>query len=319
VDQTSRRSLTVGLVGCGSWGKLILRDLVTLGVRVVVALPTDRNRQIALSAGADLIVGDVSDLPDVDGVVVASPTTTHAIVVEALLSRDVPIYVEKPLCDDPDVASRLAAAMPNKLFVMHKWRYHPGIEALAAVASSGELGKVIGLRCTRVGWGNAHRDVDGVWLLAPHDLSIALEILGHLPAPLSSVAEHVDGTATGLIALLGDDPWLAIEVSTASPVERREVRLIGSEGVAMLADSYADRIVITRGSAHRPDQRHDEFRAISMEMPLLRELSAFVGHLAGGPPPKSSAADAAREVACIAELRRLAGLPRPSVIGDPVL
>jgi predicted dehydrogenase len=197
---------------------------------------------------------------------------------------------------------------------MHKWRYHPGIEALAGIAASGELGDVVGLRCTRIGWGNPHGDVDGIWLLAPHDISIGLEVLGHVPAPRCAVAERVGGGVTGVVALLGDDPWLAIEVSTAAAVQRREVRLIGSQGIATLTDAYSDRIVLTRGDDHAGVTRTDDVRPISTELPLLRELRAFLLHLQGGPPPKSSAAEGAAEVQAVADIRRLAGLPEASVI-----
>lgn len=306
--------VSVGLVGCGRWGRHILRDLVALGARVTVVLPTDRNRGAAMAGGADSIVNAVDQLPDVQGIVVASPTTTHAAVVRALIPRGVPLYVEKPLTDDASAARELAAALAGRLFVMHKWRYHPGIEALAGIAASGELGEVVGLRCTRIGWGNPHGDVDAIWLLAPHDISIGLEVLGHIPAPRCAVAERVGGNVTGVVALLGDHPWLAIDVSTAAGIERREVRLIGSQGIATLADAYSDRIVVTRREDHAGVTRHDDARLISTELPLLRELRAFLNHLAGGPPPRSSAAEGAAEVQAIAEMRHLAGLRDASVI-----
>lgn len=305
----------VGLVGCGRWGQFILRDLVSLGARVTVVLPTDRNRSAAIEGGAAAIVNSVDHLPVLDGVVVASPSTTHADVIYSLLLRHTPIFVEKPMTNDAIAARELAAAADGRLFVMHKWRYHPGIEALAAIAASGEIGEVVGVRCTRIGWGNPHPDVDGIWLLAPHDISIGLEILGHIPSPRCAVAEQIGGTVTGVVALLGDHPWLAIEVSTAAAVERREVRLIGSQGVATLTDAYSNRIVVTRGNDHAGVTRHDELRPISTELPLLRELRAFLLHLAGGPPPKSSAAEGAADVQAIADIRRLAGLREGSVIG----
>jgi predicted dehydrogenase len=270
---------------------------------------------VALECGAEAVVSTVADLSNVDGIVVASPTSSHAAVVRALLPRGVPLYVEKPLADDADAASELAAAGAGRLFVMDKWRYHPGIEALAAIATSGEIGQVTGLRCTRIGWATPHRDVDAVWSLAPHDISIGLEVLGHIPTPRCAVAEHVGGTVTGVVALLGDDPWLAIDVSTAAAVERREVRLIASDGIATLAGGYSDQILVTRGAVRAALTREDEARPISTEMPLLRELRAFLSHLQGGSPPRSSAADGAAGVRVVADIRRLAGLPAASVIG----
>jgi predicted dehydrogenase len=298
----------VALVGCGSWGKHILRDLLSLGCDVSVVARSDESSGRAREAGASRIVGSIAELPGVDGAVVSTPTTTHAAVVEELLPLGVPLYVEKPLTDEPASARRLAEAAPDRLFVMHKWRYHDGIRALAEIARSGELGPVTGLRTTRVGWGNPHGDVDGVWMLAPHDLSIALEILGTIPEPRAAVAERSDGLVTGLVGLLGTEPWAAVEVSIAHGERRREVRLVCRDGVALLPDAYSNHVVVTRGRLQRDVTREDERRPISNELPLERELRAFVEHLRGGPPPLSSAADGAAEVAAIGRLRELAGL-----------
>ena len=278
--------MKVGLVGCGKWGKHILRDLTGLGCEV----------QVVTSSGR------VSDLEGVDGIVVATPTTTHADITEQSLAHGVPVFVEKPLTDDPEDAERIAEAAPDRVFVMDKWRYHPGVELLAEIARSSELGRVVGLRTTRIGWGNPH-DVDAVWILAPHDLSIALEILGSVPPPTSAVALSLDGSAEGLVGLLGESPWHVLEVSARSVDRRREVALVCEEGVAVLPDGFSDHVIVATNGG--PEQR-----PISTELPLLRELRAFAEHLDGGPAPKSSAREGAEIVRTIAELRRLAGLAR---------
>jgi predicted dehydrogenase len=301
----------VGLIGCGRWGRHVLRDLRSLGCEVTVVARSEESRSAATEGGADGIVPRGSSLPDVDGIVVVTPTTTHAEVLDDVLDRGVPMFVEKPLTDDPEAARRLVAAAPDRLFVMHKWRYHPGIELMAELARGGELGRVVGLRTTRLGWGNPHGDVDGVWMLAPHDVSIVLEVLGSIPEPVSAVGEWVDGLMTGLVGTLGSDPWATIEVSMAHPVRRREVRLICEHGVAVLPDAYSDSVLVARGQLQRDVTLEEERRTVSTELPLVRELRAFVEHLRGGPPPRSNAAEALAEVETIAALRAACG-PVPS-------
>jgi predicted dehydrogenase len=304
-----RTGIQVGLVGCGKWGRLVLRDLVTLGSEVTVAVRSEDGRAAALQGGAAQVVETVDDLPEVEGIVVVTPTPTHGQIVERGLERGVPVFVEKPLTNDLAAADRLAEAAPDRVFVMDKWRYHPGVELLAAFARSGELGRVLGLRTSRLGWGNPH-DVDAVWILAPHELAIGLEILGGLPAPRAAVADAADGYAVGLVGLLGQDPWHTLEVSARSAERRREVRLLCEGGVAVLPEADSDHVRIFRGGdITDTTPPKPELHPISTELPLLRELHAFLEHLDGGPPPRSSAAEGAAVVRAITELRALAGLP----------
>ena len=129
----------IGLVGCGTWGQFILRDLLSLGCRVSVVARSAESRTRAV--GADAVVGSLAELPEVDGIVVATPTSTHAEVTEEALACGVSVFVEKPLTDDPVAAEQLAAAAGERLFVMDKWRYHPGVELLAQLAHDGSLGR----------------------------------------------------------------------------------------------------------------------------------------------------------------------------------
>ncbi len=135
----------IALVGCGQWGRLILRDLRVLGADVVVVDSAVISREWALANGARLAVASVRELPVVAGLIVATPAATHADVLGALLDRRVPILVEKPFTTDVASAERLAAQAGGRLFVGHVWRYHPAIELLGSIARSGELGPVLRL------------------------------------------------------------------------------------------------------------------------------------------------------------------------------
>ena len=303
---------SVGLVGYGRWGKHIFRDLLGLGVAVHVAAPQQESRSAALAAGAASVHAACGDLPDVDGFVVATPTVLHASIVEELIPRDRPIFVEKPLTNDLEAARRLVARAPHRIFVMDKWRYHPGIEALAAHARSGALGDILAVHSYRLGWDNPHRDVDAVWILMPHDLSIAYEILGFLPEARMAFATVPDAGHSSLLGVLENadgGPRVVVEVSAHHPASRRAV-VIGSKGSAQLADSYDDRILLASGTPGRDAKRPEEL-AVSSAMPLQRELAAFLAHLRGGPAPRSTAAEGLLVVERIAALRSLAGIDRP--------
>jgi predicted dehydrogenase len=300
--------VVVGLVGCGEWGRHILRDLVSLGCTVPVVARSHESSGRAEQGGASVVVPDVASLPSVDGVVVATPTSTHSRVVGAALELGVPVFCEKPLASSAAAAAELAESAPDRLFVMDKWRYHPGIVELAAIARDGRLGTTVGLRTKRVGWGSPHDDADVVWHLAPHELAIGLEILGSPTSAVAAVATWVGSDAWALDGILeGEGWWHVLEVSGTAPERQRRVELHCDEGVAVLADGWDAHILLYRRSGG--DASSHERVETAGELPLLAELRAFVGHLRGGAPPRSSAAEGARIVATIAELRRLAGAP----------
>jgi predicted dehydrogenase len=290
---------------------MILRDLIALDARVCVAAPSEATRQSALDAGAVCVSPDIAALAkDVDGYVVATPTASHAAVIEELLASGKPIFVEKPMTSDVAAARRLAERAGERVFVMDKWRYHPGVEALAQAARSGELGEILAIRSYRLGWSNPHKDVDALWILLPHDLAIAYEILGHLPKVKAASAPVRGRRACDALVVLADADdkvQVTIEIATSHPGTHRSVVVVGSKKSAQLTDSYAPEIMLADGP---PDAGAPPAyaRKVGEEMPLKRELGAFLGFLAGGPPPRSSAAEGLLVVERIAEVRRLLGL-----------
>jgi predicted dehydrogenase len=291
----------LGLVGCGHWGRHILRDLRTLGCRVHVVARSAESVERARGGGAASVVASIAELPALSGYVVATPTSTHAeIVAELVANRSEPVFVEKPLCTSSADAEHIVAIGGSRVFVMDKWRYHPGVLELARIARAGELGAVSAIHARRVTDANRHPDVDTVWTHAPHDLSIASEILGEVPPARFAVAELEGTRRVGLVGTLGGPPWFTFEISCRAPGHRRELRMVCEQGTAVLDGGWAEEVVILREDAD------PERRGLDGELPLLAELRAFVGHLAGGSPPKSTAAEGAEVVRRIEELGTLA-------------
>jgi predicted dehydrogenase len=293
--------MRVALVGVGRWGRHILRDLRDLGCEVVAVTSSEESRRRASEGGATL-VGSVAELAEVAGVVIATPTATHAAVVGEVLALGVPIFVEKPLTPDPGDADRLAEAASDRVFMMDKWRYHPAIEALGSIARSRELGPVHSIRTQRLQWGNVHTDVDSTWILMPHDLSIVREILGSIPEVRRAVSVDAGGGEVSMLAELGP-PHCLLEVSTLSPAVVRRVEVRFEHGSAAMARTDADHILVARDGTAEPERR-----PIETTLPLHEELRQFVQHLQGGPPPKSDAGEGALVVRRIAEMRKMAGL-----------
>jgi len=303
-----RMKKAIGLVGVGNWGKLILRDLVSLGCEVHAVAVSRSSIANAQEFGAKSIVSSISELPELDAAVAAPIVTRHAEVVLALGEvQSGPIFCEKPLTADSSEADRLVEVLGDRLFVMDKWRYQAGVLELARIANSGEIGDVQSITLRRVSTSNPHPDVNTVWTHMPHDLSIALEILGEIPQVTHAVEEVVHEQVVGLRTTLGRDPWVAVEVSDGAPKSHRELRVVGSTGTAILAGGWSEEVIVRRF-----DGADDEIVPAKGELPLLAELRAFVEYLDGGPAPRSSAAEGALIVRRVEEALALAGSERPS-------
>lgn len=298
----------IGLVGVGNWGKLILRDLVSLGCEVHAVAVSTSSIANAQEFGAASIVSSISELPELDAAVAAPIVTRHAEVVMALgEAQSGPIYCEKPLTADSLEADRLVDALGDRLFVMDKWRYQAGVLELARIANSGEIGDLQSISLRRVATRNPHPDVNTVWTHMPHDLSIALEILGEIPPVTHAIEEVVNDQVVGLRTTLGSDPWVAVEISDGAIESHRELRVVGSTGIAILAGGWSEEVIVRRF-----DGQDDEVIPAKGELPLLAELRAFVEHVDGGPAPKSSAAEGALNVRRIEEALAMAGSERTS-------
>ena len=145
VDVPSHRC-HVALIGCGRWGAHILRDLLALGCEVSVVTRTDASAARAFELGATRVGTNMAAAGDVDGVVVSTPSATHAAIVRSVLSLGVPVFVEKPLTVDPADARELVEAAGDRIFVMDKWRCHPGVAKLGEIIRTSAIGEVSGLR-----------------------------------------------------------------------------------------------------------------------------------------------------------------------------
>jgi len=259
---------------------------------------------------ADPLTGayaSLQDLPACDAYVVATPSTSHVAVLEALLPYGKPIFCEKPLGTKLSALQALPAAAHELVFVMDKWRYHPAIEELGRLATAGTLGALNGIATRRLDSTHAHADVDCTWILLPHELSIATEILGRAPVAVAASASFDHGNVVAMAShLRAGDAYAASTISTRWPARVRTVEVAFADGVAAFDLDDESAIVLTRVNDGTSTRINVPFVA-----PLRRELEAFVAHVAGlGPTPKASFADGVETVRTIERLRELAGVDR---------
>jgi predicted dehydrogenase len=304
----------IGIIGCGYWG--------AKHARVVSELPTARLHSVADLDPAKVAAvtekyADVQGLTDfgqllaeseIDGVVIATPASTHFPLALRALEAGKHVMVETPITVYPEQAQRLieiAAARRLTLMVGHTFEYHPAVEALREIVQSGELGDLYYLDLARVNLGLYQRDVNVIHDLSPHDISIMLYVLGQRPVEVATRGysmvhgEMVDVAhieyrfANGLVA--------NSRVSWLAPRKAREMTIVGSKKMVVY-DDVAERdpvmvfdkgIVPPRETGHFSEWKfayqYGDSRAVPLASgePLKRELSHFVECLTTGQRPKT--------------------------------
>lgn len=295
-------SLTIGLVGCGKWGRNIARDLLALQCRLFVADPAEEARRWTLDQGAAEAVQCADELPDCDGFVVAVPIPDLAPECARLLARRKPIFAEKTLCLSLQAADELSRLGGDAyLFAMHKWRYHPGIEALRAVAASGRIGTFEEMFTVRHGWVEDFHGGDAFWTVAVHDLTIIEHITGSIPSRIVWARAITDqqGLPVSLTAVLGEGPIANLSVNSRHARKVSGVSIHGDKGSALLGDACDEHITVR-------DEYRVERIAIDTTFPLYLELQEFVRHVAGGPRPRCGLSNARAITRCLLALREAA-------------
>ncbi len=173
--------------------------------------------------------------------------------------------------------------------------------------SRARLGSLNGVTTCRLDSTHAHADVDCTWILLPHELSIATEILGRAPEPVAALASFERGQVVGMAShLRAGDANVLSRISTRWATRVRTVKVAFADGAAAFDLDDESAIVLTRADGSTSSTIDVPFVA-----PLRRELEAFVAHVAGlGPTPKASFADGVETVRTIERLRELAGADR---------
>jgi len=335
--------LRVGIVGCGYWGAKLARNFAALPeARLAGLADIDEGRRAHMrrhNPGAR-VVEDYRALldPGVDALVIATPPSTHAPLALEALAAGKHVLVEKPLATSlADVDALIAAAerAGRTLMVGHTFEYNPAVEFLRALVQGGELGRLYYVHATRVNLGIFQPDIDVLWDLAPHDLSILLYVLGS--APLGVRAHGRAYVRPGI----EDVAWLTadfaggvtahIHASWLDPCKIRRVTVVGDRKMAVYDDlAPLDKITIYDRGVEVPPHT-DTFGEFQLSYrygdvysprldwvePLRRECAHFVRCARTGAPPRSDGHAGRRVVAILeaADRSRAAGGAWAAVLG----
>jgi len=231
----------IAVVGCGYWGVNYLRLLSELP-HAVLAGVCDQNRdrvdEVARRFHVETAWKDLDSVlaePAVQAVVVATPSSTHAGVVRRCLDAGKHVLVEKPLALSTDDAVELVALAhkaDRRLMVAHTFMYNPAVRALKRYVRSEAFGDVYYIVSRRTHLGLIRPDVNAVWDLAPHDVSIFSYVLETLPTSVSAVGGrflHPQKEDVAFVTLTYPNGVVGnIQISWIDSNKVREVVVVGS-------------------------------------------------------------------------------------------
>jgi predicted dehydrogenase len=324
--------LRVGLAGLGSMGRNHLRHLAAReGCRLVaVADPVvdvlaDAVAKTGAAGFADPLemIGEV----DLDAVVIASPTTTHAELAQAAIGRGLPLLVEKPLAATVEEGLALVEAAADRdvpLQVGHVERFNPAVLELGRRIEKGWVGTIYSITSRRAGPFPARiRDVGVTIDLATHDADIISWVAGERPARVyAETAQRLHATNEDLLFGLLHFPSGAtgmLDVNWLTPAKRRQLSVVGEAGMFEL-DYLTQRLTFTSADTGSPtiiDGYATTFEGnvvdveIASREPLAAELDAFLAVARDGGRPVVDGVDGLWALAIATSLLDAAAHGRP--------
>src|SRR5205823_9688908 len=198
VQPNSKNMVTFGVIGYGYWGPNVVRNLTSLEGSVLMAgcykSPAARRRMqkahpgIAVATEASEILASA----DIDAVAIVTPVWTHYELAKAALEHGKHIFVEKPFTSDVAQAEELielAARKNLKIMVDHTFLFTGAVRKIKQLLDDDALGKLLYYDSTRVNLGLFQHDVNVVWDLAPHDLSIMNYLIQESPEAISATGQ----------------------------------------------------------------------------------------------------------------------------------
>lgn len=301
----------VAVVGCGYWGKNLVRNFAELGALAAICDPDGTaaadlaHRYEAPVAAFEAVLRD----PDIAGVAIAAPAVLHAELALRALGAGKHVFVEKPLALATAEAEELCAAAERadrRLMVGHLLQYHPAFIKLRALVREGALGRLQYVYSNRLNLGKVRREEDILWSFAPHDLSMILSLVGQEPAAVTAQGGYylhktiADVTTTHLVFPGGEQAH--VHVSWLHPFKEQKLVVIGDRAMAVFDDGqpWSGKLVLYphriewRETVPVPQRAEADPVALDEGEPLGLECRHFLDCIATGGTPRTDGREGLR-------------------------
>jgi predicted dehydrogenase len=309
--------IKIGLIGAGRWGPNLIGafnrmegvELARIADLNPVALQTLSNSFPALQTTTS--TGQLLEDKSIDAIAICTPVETHMELVQTSLNAGKHVFVEKPFGQDSKHCKQLCKLADEKglqIVVGHVFLFNASIIALKKIIHSGDLGDLLHLEANRTNLGPVRKDVNAVWDLTSHDLSIFDFLLDDLPIEVSCIGScrlDPQNEDTSYTTFKYKNGILAhAHASWLNPRKVRQITVIGSKKMVVWDDLNLEHPLAIYDSSIGLDQSYysDSFAShrlsynrgdvvlphISNNEPLFDELKHFINVIQGKEKNRSS-------------------------------
>ena len=248
--ESTMANTRIGLIGAGYWGPNLARNFAQMEDAELVAIADlDEERLRSMKSRHPGVVTtrvyrDLFSL-DLDAVVIATPPITHYTFARECLEQGLNVLVEKPLVLRSRHGEKLVRLARDKnlvLMVGHTFEYNPAVRAIKEIIDSGELGQIYYLDAVRVNLGLFQPNINAMWDLAPHDVSIILYLLNQTPLSVSCEGGAFVLQKRGIHDIVymhmkfPDGVLANIRLSWLDPNKTRRITVVGSDKMLIYDD-----------------------------------------------------------------------------------
>ena len=248
-NSNMKNQISVGVLGCGYWGPLLVRNFKSLPncrLKAVCDISEARLKHLialypdveGMTSMDELLSGS-----GLDAVVIATPVKNHFPLAKASLLAGKHTFIEKPMAaSSAECEELIEIADRNGLVLMvdHTFLYSAPVRKIVEIVQAGDLGDIRYINCRRLNLGLFQQDINVAWDLAPHDISIILHILGELPTVINCqgnahITSHIEDV-TNMSLSFPQKRFVTIQSSWLEPRKVREMTVVGTQRMIVYDD-----------------------------------------------------------------------------------
>ncbi|MCO6451624.1 MAG: Gfo/Idh/MocA family oxidoreductase [Caldilineales bacterium] len=329
MSATPESIVRIGQIGFGYWGPNLARNFRAIPACELSALCDASPDRLAMAGdlyrSATLYTSfDEMLASEIDGVAIATPARSHYPLVMQALKAGKHVFVEKPLAMTTVEAAEMvetAERLGRVLMVGHVFEYNPAVRYVKNLLDSGAIGDVYYLYSTRVNLGRIQSDINALWSIAPHDISIFLYLLGQTPESVSARgARYLSGDVEDVVFCSMQFPSGVVAHVHASWLDPSKVRcmtVVGSHKMVVYDDLATEGKVkiYDKGVTRFTNPQYGEYQyrlhtgdilipKLTMQEPLRLECEDFVRAIQTGESPLTDGRNGLRVVQVLEAAQR---------------